>query len=381
MTSTNVTCNGACDGTASLSIGGGVPPYIVNWYDAITGSLIGITDPLATGLCPGTYYAVISDNNGCSITTAPVVITEPAAIDYTLTTTAAGCFGFCDGTGLLIVTGGTPPYSYTWLTILGDPIVGGTGFSVSDLCPGFYTVEAVDANGCSTGIISVVIDGNDEIIGSMFSNDANCGVANGNATVFASGGTAPYSYQWFDAAMSPLLGETSSVLFDVFSGIYFVTVTDAAGCSQTYMATISDSDGPIIVFDDINNPTCFGSCDGSIAVTASGDNPPFTYIWNPGGIIAEDPTSLCADDYIIEVTDALGCKSYEEATLVDPSEIIATASVTPTYCGLCNGGVSISITGGSGVYTILWNTGSTSTTLTDLCAGIYEVEITDEFGC
>ena len=381
MTSTNVTCNGACDGTASLSIGGGVPPYIVNWYDAITGSLIGITDPVATGLCPGTYYAVISDNNGCSITTAPVVITEPAAIDYTLTTTAAGCFGFCDGTGLLIVTGGTPPYSYTWLTILGDPIVGGTGFSVSDLCPGFYTVEAVDANGCSTGIISVVIDGNDEIIGSMFSNDANCGVANGNATVFASGGTAPYSYQWFDAAMSPLLGETSSVLFDVFSGIYFVTVTDAAGCSQTYMATISDSDGPIIVFDEINNPTCFGSCDGSIAVTASGDNAPFTYIWNPGGIIAEDPTSLCADDYIIEVTDALGCKSYEEATLVDPSEIIATASVTPTDCGLCNGGVSISITGGSGVYTILWNTGSTSTTLTDLCAGIYEVEITDEFGC
>lgn len=381
LTSTDVTCNGECDGTASLVIGGGAPPYIVNWYNAITGTLIGITDPNATGLCPGSYYAVISDANGCSITTSIVIIAEPLPLDFTLTTTNAGCFGFCDGTGTLVVTGGTSPYTYTWLTIAGDPIVGGLGSSVSDLCEGFYTVEAVDVNGCSTGPIPVVIDGNDEIIGSIFSNDANCGVANGTATVFASGGTLPYTYQWFDAGMTTLPGETGSILLAAPSGIYFVTVTDALGCSQTFMATISDSDGPIIVFDAITNPTCFGSCDGSIAITASGDNPPFTYIWNPGGIIAEDPSALCANDYIIEVTDALGCKSYADTSLIDPIEIIATAIVTPTDCGLCNGGIDISITGGTGLYTVLWNTGSTSTSLTDLCSGVYEVEITDDIGC
>jgi len=381
MTSTTVSCNGACDGTATLTIGGGAPPYIVNWYNTLTGALIGISDPIATGLCPGSYYAVISDNNGCSITTSPVVITEPLPISFTLSTTDAGCFGFCDGTGILVVTGGTPIYNYTWLTVLGDPIVGGTGSSVTDLCEGFYTVEAVDANGCSTGEIPVVINGNDEIIGSMFSNDANCGVANGNATVFASGGVAPYTYQWFDVAMTVIPGETGSILLDVFSGIYFVTVTDALGCSQTFMTSISDSDGPIIAFDAVVNPTCFESCDGSISITASGDNPPFTYIWNPGGIIAEDPTSLCADDYLIEVTDALGCKSYADTTLINPTEIIATATVIPTDCGLCNGGLDISISGGSGVYTVLWNTGSISTTLTDLCSGVYEVEITDDLGC
>lgn len=381
MATTNVTCAGSCDGTATLTISGGVPPYIVNWYNALTGSLIGITDPSATGLCPGSYYAVISDNNGCNITTGTITITEPLPIDFTLTTTDAGCFGFCDGTGDLVVTGGTLPYTYTWLTIAGIPIVGGTGASVSDLCEGFYTVEAVDANGCSTGVIPVVINGNPEIIGSIFSNDANCGVANGNATVFASGGVSPFSFQWFDVGMTPILGETSATLFDVFSGIYFVTVTDAAGCSQTFMATISDSDGPIIVFDGIVNPSCFGSCDGSISISASGLNPPFTYIWNPGGIIAEDPTALCADDYIIEVTDALGCKSYADTTLIAPSEIIATATITPTDCGLCNGGITISISGGTGTYTTLWNTGATGLTLTDLCSGVYEVEITDENGC
>ena len=94
-------------------------------------------------------------------------------------------------------------------------------------------MEVTDANGCTTGVVPFAIDGFPEIIGSVFTNDANCGVANGNATVFASGGNPPFTYQWFDAAMTPLLGETSNVLLDVFSGIYFVTVTDDNGCTST----------------------------------------------------------------------------------------------------------------------------------------------------
>lgn len=381
ISSTDVTCFGLCDGTATVVVGGGVPPYVVNWYDAVTGDLIGVVGPDATGLCPGSYYAVITDSNGCSLTSSTVDITEPTELTYTITSTDASCAGFCDGTAEIIVSGGTPAYTYEWLTIGGDPIVGGTGPSVVDLCEGNYTVEVVDANGCSTGIEPVVINGFPEIIGSMFSNDANCGVANGNATIFASGGNPPFTYQWFDAAMSPLPGETDMTLLDVFSGIYFVTVTDANGCSETFMATISDSDAADVVFDEVIHPSCFGSCDGSISITASGLNPPFTYVWNPGGIIAEDPTGLCADTYILEVTDDLGCTSYFDTTLVEPTEIIATATITPTDCGLCNGAIDLSIIGGSGSYTVVWNTGATGTSLTDLCSGAYEAEITDENGC
>lgn len=380
ITSTDVTCNGFCDGTATVTIGGGAPPYSVNWYDAAD-MLIGITDPVATGLCPGSYYAVITDANGCSFTSATVDITEPTALDFTITSTDATCFGFCDGTAEIVVTGGTPAYSYEWLTVAGDPIVGGTGSAVVDLCEGNYTVEATDDNGCTIGQQPVVIDGFPEIIGSVFTNDADCAVANGNATVFASGGNPPFTYQWFDVTMTALAGETSNVLLDVFSGTYFVTVTDDNGCSETFMATISDSNGPDVVFDEINHPTCFGECDGSIAITASGDNPPFVYIWNPDGIIAEDPTGLCAGDYILEITDDLGCTSFYDTTLVDPAEIIATADITGTECGLCNGAIDLTVSGGTGALTVVWNTGATGLSISDLCSGVYEAEITDENGC
>lgn len=381
ISSTEVTCNGFCDGTASVVISGGSPPYVVNWYDALTDDLIGVTGETATDLCPGSYYAVITDANGCSTTSSTVDISEPSVLDYTLTTTDATCFGVCDGTGDIVATGGTPAYTYEWLTIGGDPIVGGTGTSVTDLCEGNYTIEVVDSNGCTTGTIPFVIDGFPEITGDMFSNEANCAVANGNATIFASGGSPPYTYQWFDDAMTPLPGETDMSLLDVFSGIYFVTVTDANGCSQTFMATISDLEAADVVFDAINNPSCFESCDGSIEITASGVNPPFVYVWNPDGIIAEDPTGLCAGDYTLEITDALGCQSYFDTTLIAPTEIIVTPTITSTSCGLCDGEIDLAISGGTGSYSVVWNTGATGTLLTGLCSGVYEATITDDNGC
>lgn len=381
ITFTNVTCSSFCDGTASVTVSGGTAPYVVNWYDAVTGDLLGPTGETITDLCPGSYFAVVTDANGCNITSSTVDITEPPVLDITLTTTDATCFGFCDGTGTVVSTGGTPVFTYEWLTIDGFPVVGGTDPAVTDLCEGNYTVEVTDANGCTTGVVPFAIDGFPEIIGSVFTNDANCGVANGNATVFASGGNPPFTYQWFDAAMTPLLGETSNVLLDVFSGIYFVTVTDDNGCSETFMATISDSDAADVVFDAVNNPSCFESCDGSIEITASGLNPPFVYVWNPDGIIAEDPTGLCAGDYILEVTDALGCQSYFDTTLIAPTEILATAAITSTSCGLCDGEIVLSITGGTGPYSVVWNTGATGTTLTGLCSGAYEATITDDNGC
>ncbi|WP_066758704.1 T9SS type B sorting domain-containing protein [Crocinitomix algicola] len=381
LTKTDVSCFGECDGTITTSITGGVAPYSINWYDAITGTLIGPSGPTATGLCPGSYYAVITDNNGCNMTTATIEILEPTELSFTISSTDATCEGFCDGTADIVVSGGTPPYSYEWLTIFGDPIVGGTAPSVIDLCEGNYTVEVTDANGCTSGPHPVVIDSYDEINATVFTNEATCNVADGSASVFASGGNPPFTYQWFDDAMSPIAGETDLHLIDVFAGVYFVTVTDDNGCQETFTATISDSDGPEIVFDAVTNPTCFEACNGSIEITATGVNPPFVYSWNPDGIIAEDPTGLCAGEYTLEVTDDVGCKSFADTTLFNPSEIIVTADITSTECGLCNGSITINPTGGTGVLNVLWNTGSTDLTISDLCSGVYEVLVTDENGC
>jgi gliding motility-associated-like protein len=381
ITATDVSCFGECDGTATLTISGGEPEYIINWYDGITDGLIGIGDAVATGLCPGVYYAVITDQNGCSFTTDDVTVNEPDELTFIISATDAECFGDCSGTASITVSGGTPDYNYTWLTLAGDPILGGTAPSVTDLCAGNYTIEVVDDNGCSTGEQNVLINSNDEIEGDIFTNDATCGIADGNATIFVTGGVGPYTYQWFDDVMVPIPGETNMTLLDVTSGIYHVTITDAAGCEETFLVTISDLNGPDILVDAVTNPACHGEETGSIEVTVVGDEPPFATIWNPDGIISEDIFSIGAGDYILQVTDNLGCVSFFDTTLVQPNLINSTATIVPTDCGLCNGSIEVTTLGGTGALTVEWNTGATTELIEELCTGVYEVEITDENGC
>lgn len=381
ISGTDVLCFGECTGTATVAPAGGFPPYIINWYDANTTSLIGQSGTTATNLCAGDYFAVITDNNGCNFTTPTQTINEPTELTETLNLSDASCFGFCNGTGDLILAGGTLPYSYEWLDIMGNPIPGGTSASISNLCEGNYTVEGVDANGCTTGVLFAVINGFPEITANVFSNNANCGVADGNATVNANGGNPPYTYQWMDNLMVNIPGETNSVLMNVFSGTYFVEVTDANGCTQVFQADISNFSSTTIVFDAVNDPSCTGSSDGSIEVTVSSINPPLSYTWNPGGIIAEDPSGLTAGDYTLQVTDASGCINFFNVTLNDPTPITVTANSTPSDCGQCNGEIDLIASGGTGILTTIWNNGSIGTSITGLCSGVYEAQVTDQNGC
>jgi len=381
ISGTDVLCFGDCSGTASVIPAGGFPPYIVNWYDTGTGSLIGQTGNTATNLCTGVYHAVITDNNGCNFTTLDQTIIEPAQLTNILTLTDATCFGFCDGTGDLALAGGTLPYSYEWLDIMGNPIPGGTTSTINNMCEGNYTVEGTDANGCSTGIMFAVINGFPQITANVFSNNANCGVADGNATVFANGGNPPYSYQWTDNLMVPLAGETNSILSNVFAGTYFVIVSDANGCSQTFQADISNFSSTTLTFDSVVDPSCAGTADGSIAITVTSLNPPLQYTWNPGGIIAEDPTGLIAGNYTVQVTDAMGCINFFNTTLTDPLPITIASASTPSDCGQCNGTIDVVVSGGTGILTTVWNNGLAGTSISGLCSGVYQAQVTDANGC
>lgn len=381
ISGTDVLCFGDCSGTATVIPAGGFPPYLVNWYDSSTGSLIGQTGTTATNLCTGDYFAVITDNNGCNFTTPDQTVNEPPQLTQTLTLTAASCFGFCDGTGDLALAGGTLPYSYTWLDIMGNAIPGGTTSTLNNLCAGNYTVEGTDANGCSTGVLFAVINGFPQITGNVFSNNANCGVADGNATVFANGGNPPYTYQWMNNLMVPLAGQTANVLNNVLAGTYFVAVTDANGCSQTFQADISNFSSTTITWDSVSDPSCSGSADGSIAITVSSLNLPLTYTWNPGGIIAEDPTNLIAGTYTVQVTDASGCINFFNTTLNDPAPINVTAVSTPSDCGQCNGTITVAVSGGTGALSTIWNNGLAGNAIAGLCSGVYQAQVTDANGC
>ena len=381
ISGTNSLCFGDCSGTATVVPSGGFPPYIVNWYNSMTGALIGQTGNTASNLCTGTYFAVVTDNNGCNFTTLDQVITEPTALTFTLTLNPASCFGFCDGSGDLALAGGTLPYSYEWLDIMGNPIVGGTNQTVINMCQGNYTAEGTDANGCSTGIQFAVIAGFSEITGNVFTNDATCGVPDGNATVFANGGNPPYSYQWMDNLMVPIGGQTSSVLNNVVAGTYFVEVTDANGCTEVFQANISNFSSTTLTFDLLTHPSCNGLADGSIDITAGSVNMPLSFTWNPGGIVAEDPTGLLAGNYTLQITDAMGCINFYNTALIDPAPIAITASSLPSDCGQCNGSISLVTSGGTGAFSTLWNNGLVGNNINGLCSGVYQAQVTDANGC
>ncbi|MEO8148430.1 MAG: PKD domain-containing protein [Bacteroidia bacterium] len=136
-TATPVSCNGGTNGTLSAAGAGGTPPYTYSWntVPAKTGSFV-------TGIKKGTYTVIVTDSKGC-FAAATVTITEPPVIVITTTKTNVTA-GACNGTATASVSGGVPPYSYSWNTV---PVQ--TNLTATGLCPGTYTVTVTDINGCT----------------------------------------------------------------------------------------------------------------------------------------------------------------------------------------------------------------------------------------
>lgn len=211
--STNVTCNGACDGSASLtSIG--LPPYTYSWMPQ------GQTVQNPTDLCPGTHTVTMIDANSCQ-STATLVITEPAVLASTTTHNDASCNGACDGDATAQPTGGTQPYTYLWDTTAASQFTQ----TATNLCAGTYSVLITDANGCTT-TNTVTVSEPPVLVIATSSVPATCqACTDGSATATVGGGTPSYTYLWQPG------GQTTATATNLAEGSYTVTVTDAQGCS------------------------------------------------------------------------------------------------------------------------------------------------------
>ncbi|MBU0765504.1 MAG: choice-of-anchor J domain-containing protein, partial [Bacteroidetes bacterium] len=108
VTSTNVSCNGFGDGSAYLSVTGGITPYNFIWNTFAT-------DEDISGLYSGWYYVTITDTNGC-VEYDSIEITEPDVLSLSVISADITCNGFNDGSADLTASGGTIPYDYLWST-------------------------------------------------------------------------------------------------------------------------------------------------------------------------------------------------------------------------------------------------------------------------
>lgn len=367
-TFSNTTCNALCDGIASVTPTGGTPPYTYVWSNN------GSTNSSASGLCAGAVSVTITDFLGCQKTVS-FTINSPNTLSTTTTQINPTCNTDCDGSATVNPIGGTGPYLFQW----NDPLAQ-TGQTANNLCAGTYIVTVTDLNGCSVND-TVVVVAPSLIIDNAITTNSSCGNSDGTASVCGStGGTGNHTYLWLNVPGNP----TTCSVNGLSAGTYTVQITDNNLCSQEFLITISDANGPSVTINP-TNASCNGVCDGQASAIASGVNN-LSFLWQTGGQTTPTITGLCAGNYAVEVTDGNGCTTSQSVTISDNLAITATVSTTATTCnGACNGSALVTPNGGVPPYSFNWTggnaAGQTINAVGGLCAGNYTVTITDFIGC
>jgi len=291
--SSNVTCNGGSDGSATATAIGGTSSISYSWSNGASGAN-------ASGLSAGTYTVTATD--GTTSSSVSVTITEPLAVSVSVSGTNAS--GGNNGSATATGSGGTPGYSYNWSN-------GGSTATINNLGAGTYTVIASDSRGC-TGVGSVTIidtGGNPVNVSIPSSTNVSCnGGSDGSATAAATGGNGSITYSWSN-------GASGATVSGLGAGTYTVTATDGT-TSSSASVTITE---PTVLGGSINgtNPTAANN-DGSATVSPTGGTPGYNYLWSNGGTSATI-NNLAAGTYGITVTDANNCVASGNITLELPS--------------------------------------------------------------
>lgn len=364
MSSTNVSCSGAEDGTATVVGSGGTPPYTYIW-----GTQPFQVTSTAEFLGAGTYNVTVIDGQNC-VRVDSVTVGTSTVISITVDgQTDVTCFGDDDGTVSISVSGGVTPYDYAWSH-------GPTTDDVTGLAPGTYYVTVYDLDSCFA-VDSFEITEPDLLEAFLDDTvDVTCnGGSNGIVTTTITGGTPPYQYLWSN-------GFTSQNLLNVPAGSYTLTVTDDNGCEATVSHTINEPTAIAIVWNT-TDPACFGDSTGAIDITVSGGTPPYSYLWSNGDT-TEDLVNIPAGAYGVAITDSFSCLLFEFNALVqNPPVQVQITSVTDVDCNATStGSISLNVTGGLPPYTFQWgNPLATGQNPGNLQAGVYPVTVVDQLGC
>ncbi|MFD2042627.1 T9SS type A sorting domain-containing protein, partial [Flavobacterium artemisiae] len=354
---TDVSCFGGSNGTASVTVSGGTSGYTYAWAPS------GGTAAIATGLAAGNYAVTITDANGCQLI-KNITIGTPAQFSTFIAKTDVSCNGGSNGTATVTATGATAPYTYSWAP------AGGTAATATGLAAGTYTVTITDNNGCS--ITDSVTIGQPTLLTAATTHvDVTCiGRTDGSATVTASGGTSGYTYLWAPS------GGTAATATGLAAGNYAVTITDANGCQITRSVTISttpDTTAPVpdvtnlpditnycsVLSSQITIPTASDYCAGTVTATTTSPlnyTAEGTYVitWNyndgNGNTTTQNQTVKVLASPLNQVTFTGATYTYNgNAQTVQVANLPAGASVvytTSPATGTSNGAVN------AGVYTV-----------------------------
>ena len=383
LTVTQPQCNiestgGIKTGTVIVEATNGVEP--ITWIWSVPDTT---QTGIYSGLTPGKYYVTVTDAVD-SVSVDSFEIIAPDAIHLAFgPPDSTSCPSTCDGGVRITPEDGDPSLDYFLYWNTGTPQSDtNLFFQVDDLCQGPIDF-IVSQDGICFYTDSIVIPSPAEIsIDLVEAVNVTCyGGSDGSLEVIGSGGTPGYSYEWETGPSLPVVSGLSA-------GTYTVTVTDSHDCIQLDSFTVIQPDTLIAQIDISGtlNLSCGSSSDGIITVEVSGGNEGgYTFLWNPDVSSIYQAVNLAAGEYLITVTDPLGCSDTTSYQLTSPPPIITTwPDVEPPACFGDETVLLIEeVSGGNGNYTFNIN-GGELLEIGDpvlIPSGIYIVTVFDDRGC
>lgn len=367
FTSITATCASGAN-IAVNNISGGAAPYTISLINKSTGTTIGSgSSPLNipfSQICPisGGVFLKVEDINGCYARIDSIWV-NCRGLEVDLTSTNASC---TNGTATVIsVTGGTGPYTYLWSN-------GATSSSITGLRKGYYTCTVYDVNGCS-GSNVIYVNQNPTISVNKTTKPATCNNADGQATLFPSGGTAPYSFLWSNGATTETVMNLSPNIF------HTVIVTDANGCIQEETIEVTSISPVFVNYTSV--PSSCSSSTGSAELFVSGGTSPYTYKWFGSASRTNIANGLAVGLYSFIVTDANGCERTGTVQIQPNSQLNLSISKTNAVCPVNSGSMTAIVTGNAPPFVYSWSNGSSTQSITNLPAGGYTCTITDANNC
>lgn len=380
---------GLKDGSAELTVEGGVSPYLFRWPDSV--SQQPVTLPVMEGLYAGDYEVFVIDSIGCEKPFIVAIgdINGPSV--QKVDVTKAWC-GLPTGTLQVFAADGAPPYHYQWI---GPNVnrISDDGFAGS-LPSGLYSIRVTDSDNCSDVMHTQITDSSalQPLLSLTTLDSSACGKPLGSLGVEMANGLPPYNFRWNTGDITP-------IITGLLKGTYKVVATDERGCRDSLSFELPEKQRPRLILVASEDAYCgfpsgkaffaalLGKPPYSVYLAENPDvNTPLNYSDTAGayiGIINSLIPSLYPYRFVINDSD--GCSGNEVAALIQDANPLAIylTDIQPVSCYNGNDGrAEVTVTSGIEPYSYKWSVADINSNINNMLpAGTFALTITDALGC